>query len=214
MRLILILVSILFSGTSPVTTPVWTLDGTAEGRIQTQRPTDYFQEPDFEAVYNMSTGFDSEIADDIPAALSGKMIVEVTLWMGEWYGWDDPDGVTVNFYQGACPPLIHPFLSITIPWSDWEKELVHAGLATVYRITAALPQPVEILPQMSIGGYVNISWGPVEPFTGLCATEEWNIHGLGEAYLDGASWGYTRWTSTAFYTGIPRDLAYRLLCTP
>jgi len=115
MPLILFLLGLFFLGTSAVTTPVWTLDGTAEHRAPEPRLIDYCQEPDFEAVYNMSTGFDSEIADDIPAALGGKKIVEVTLWMGEWYGWQDPDGVTVNFYQGVCPPLILPFLTITIP---------------------------------------------------------------------------------------------------
>jgi len=194
--------------------PSWSLLGPAKHASPEPYLIDYVQEPDFDAVYNMSTGFGSEIADDIPASLGGRKIVEVTLWMGEWYGWEDPDGVTVSFYMGVCPPLLYAFQTFTIPWADWDKELVHSGLARVYRITAALPQPVEILPNMSIGGYVNISWGPSEPFAGLCATPEWSGHGVGEAYLDGENWGYSRWTSIAFYTGIPRDLAFGLLTIP
>jgi hypothetical protein len=190
------------------------LKGSAVHKTPESYFTEYVQKPEYDAVYNMSTAFASEIADDIPGSLSGRKILEVTLWMGEWYGWIDPDAVTVNFYQGACPPLLYPSQTFTIPWRDWDKELVHVGLAQVYRITAALPQPVEVLPPMSIGAYVNISWGPTVPFAGICATPEWSGHGAGEAFLDGMNWGYTRWTSIAFYTGVPRDMAFGLLCIP
>lgn len=171
----------------------------------------YCQDPELTAVYNMSSGFDSEIADDIPDDLAGGVIERVTFWVGEWYGsWQDPDGVMVNFYNGSCPPDLDPTLSFMIPWEDWETELVYTGIATVYEATASLPAPVLIEEGMSIGGFVVMSWGHDEPFCGLCATPEWAISGCGEAYLDGEWWGYFRWTRTSHYTGIPRDFAYCL----
>ena len=174
----------------------------------------YIQEPERMAVYNISSGFDAEIADDIPAELMGHNILEVTLWVGEfWYGtnsWQDPVAVTVSFYDGVTPPPLAPYLSFSIPWDEWDTELAISRGTKVYKSTAVLPQAVEIVPEMSIGAYVNISWGTDEPFAGLCATHEWEIYGAGEAYLDADNWGYTRWSPTSFFHGIPRDMAYGL----
>jgi len=171
----------------------------------------YSQDPDYESVYNMSSGFDSEIADDIPGEFAGQTIRQLTLWVGEWSGdWQDPDGITVNFYDSICPPAMVPVISFMIPWDQWDKELVYNGIAMVYRVTGDLPQEIEILPQMSIGGFVNISWGSNEPFTGLCATPFYTTYGECVAYLDADNWGYERWTAIDHYTQIPQDFAYGL----
>jgi hypothetical protein len=193
------------AGEVPLTSPVFELDAAVS------RSAAYCQDPDYVSVYNMSSGFDSEIADDIPDALAGMTIEEITLWVGEWSApWQDPTGVMVNFYDAACPPAMDPIHSFMIPWEDWTTVLVYDGIARVYRSTATLPAPVEIVREMSIGGYVEMTWGHDEPFCGLCATAEWVIAGCGEAYLDASWWGYPRWSPTSLYTGIPHDLAYCL----
>ncbi len=175
------------------------------------RDSFYCQNPDYSAVYNMSSGFGSEIADDIPNELVGYTIDEITLWVGEYYGdWQDPDGVTVNFYYEECPPELEPALSYFIPWTQWEITEVYDGYALVYESTATLPEPVEVVNGMSIGAFVNISWGSAEPFAGICATAMWESYGCNPAYLDGTNWGYTRWTSIDNYTDIPQDLAFCL----
>jgi hypothetical protein len=175
------------------------------------RDAAYCQDPEYIFVYNMSSGFDSEIADDVPDALAGMTVDEMTLWVGEWSApWQDPTGVAVNFYDAECPPGMDPTHSFMIPWGDWTTVLVYDGLARVYRCTASLPEPVEVVSDMSIGGYVVMTWGHDEPFCGLCATGEWVIAGCGEAYLDASWWGYPRWSPTSLYTGIPHDLAYCL----
>ncbi len=171
----------------------------------------YCQDPEYIGVYNVSSGFGSEIADDIPNEFAGDTVSEVTLWVGEWSApWQDPTGVMVNFYDAQCPPAMSTMLSFMIPWDQWSTQLVYSGYAEVYRAEATLPEPVELEAGMSIGAYVVITWGQNEPFAGLCATAEWDISGCGEAYLDAEWWGYPRWSPTSFYTQIPRDFAYCL----
>ncbi len=188
-----------------------TADGMAEVDARPHLTSSYCQNPDYVGVYNVSSGFGSEIADDIPDALAGQVIEQVTLWVGEFYGpWQDPTGVQVSFYDGACPPAVESSTSFMIPWTEWDTQLVYTGTATVYEATAALPEAVEIREGTSIGGYVVIPWGQDEPFAGLCSTPEWAISGCGEAYLDAAWWGYPRWSPTSYYTQIPRDFAYCL----
>jgi hypothetical protein len=162
-------------------------------------------------VYQMSSGFDAEIADDIPGELAGQVIGEITLWVGEWDApWQDPLGVQVNFYLEACPPTMEPAFSFTIPWADWSTVLVYTGLAQVYRATALLPEPVTITPEMSLGVTALIDWGTDSPFTGFCATPMHVYYGACVAYLDAANWGYSRWTAIDFYTTIVQDLAFCL----
>ncbi len=171
----------------------------------------YCQDPEYSMVYQMSSGFDAEIADDIPSELAGQVIGEITLWIGEWDApWQDPLGVRVNFYHEACPPTMEPTISFTIPWSEWSTELVYDGLAEVYRATAMLPEPVAITAGMSLGVTALIDWGTASPFTGFCATPMYVSYGACVAYLDAANWGYSRWTAIDFYTTIAQDLAYCL----
>ncbi len=120
--------------------------------------------------YRISSGFDAEFADDIPDEYAGQVIGKVTLWAGEWYivggpGWQEPTGVSIAFYNGACPPAIDPFISFSFSWKELEKELVLDGTMTIYKVSATLPEEVTIVEDMSIGATMDISWGTAEPST-------------------------------------------------
>ncbi|MCP4546928.1 MAG: hypothetical protein GY835_10735 [bacterium] len=175
---------------------------------QYPRDTLHHQNPDYDGTYNVSSGFDAEIVDDIPVELAGSTVNKITFWVGEWYApWRNPIGININFYLESCPPELDLHIGYLFTWDQLIVNHVHSGLATVYEVTAALPVGLTISEGMSIGGQVVIDWGHDEPFAGLCSTAEWDIHGC-EAYLDATWWGYDRWTSTAAYTQIPRDFAY------
>ena len=211
MRSCMFLVTLLVLSAPAVAGEVPLLSPEFEVENVRARSSFYCQDPDYVGVYNVSSGFGSEIADDIPNEFAGDTVTEVTLWVGEWSApWQDPTGVTVNFYGAQCPPAMDPMLSFMIPWDQWTTQLVYSGIAVVYRAEATLPEPVELEAGMSIGGQVVIAWGHDEPFAGICSTAEWEISGCGEAYLDASWWGYARWSPTSLYTQIPRDLAYCL----
>jgi len=172
------------------------------------------QDPEL-TLYGISSGFDAEFADDIPNEYVGQVIGQVTLWAGEWYsmggpGWQEPTGVSISFYNGACPPELDPFVSFSIPWQDLEKELVLNGTVTIYKVVATLPQGVTIVENMSIGATMDISWGTNEPMSGLSPTPVGSTYGACEAWLDAPNWGYTRWTVISWPSGQLRDLAYCL----
>ena len=202
---LLVLSGSAIAGEAPLFSPEF---GIEDVRV---RSAFYCQNPEYIGVYNVSSGFSAEIADDIPSEFAGATVSEVTLWVGEWSApWQNPTGVMVNFYDAQCPPAMDPMLSFMIPWDQWSTQLVYSGIAEVYRAEATLPESVELEADMSIGAYVVITWGQNEPFAGLCSTAEWDISGCGEAYLDASWWGYARWSPTSLYTQIPRDFAYCL----
>lgn len=180
----------------------------------------YCQPPEYPMIYNISSGFDAEIADDIPAELAGRWIDAVTLWGGEWfYGggptWRDPIGLRLNFYAESCPPEQLPFLTLETSWTDLEKTLVlDSGGMRIYALRVLLAEPLEIGPGMSLGATMLIDWGSDEPFTGLCATSQYESYGACVAYLDAPNWGYSRWTAIDHYTGIAQDLGYCLSASP
>ncbi len=176
----------------------------------------YCQEPDYSMIYNMSSGFDAEIADDIPVEFVGEQVGEVTLWLGEWYSvggpqWTDPVGVRLNFYHQSCPPELDSYRTIEVLWGELEKTLVLDGTgSTVYEIYVPVSPPLQVEEGMSLGTTALIDWGQQEPFTGICATPFYVSFGACVAYLDGENWGYHRWSAIDHYTGIPQDLAYCL----
>jgi hypothetical protein len=184
------------------------------------RDTFYCQNPEYTMLYNISSGFDAEFADDIPVEWIGNTITSVTLWLGEWwYGggptWTDPLGVRVNFYQESCPPELDPYLTFEVAWDALDKTLVYnSGGSRVYEINVTLSTPVTVGSVMSLGATALIDWGQDEPFTGLCATPMHVSYGACSAYLDGDNWGYERWTALDFFTGIPQDLGYCLTGQP
>jgi hypothetical protein len=171
----------------------------------------YCQEPTPLYLVGASTGSNSELADDIPTEYAGQQIFQVTLYVSEWLApWRDPQAVVVNFYNSACPPDLVPDLHYAIPWNEVEASLFYLQFPrTVYEVLVTLPTPVTIQSPMSIGSYLVIDWGNVQPYTGLAMTPE-TVFGCGEAY-----WDYfpdaPRWTAISVALGNnPADLAYCL----
>lgn len=170
-------------------------------------------------IYNISSGFDAEMADDIPVEMGRFLLEGVTLWVGEWYSvggptWQDPLGLRINLYDECCPPELVPVHSFEFTWEELEKTLVlNTSGSTVYEVTAWLPGAVPATAGSSLGATVLIDWGHDEPFTGICATPMYTYHGYCVCYLDAEWWGYTRWTAIDHYTGIPQDMAYCLHAT-
>ncbi len=169
-----------------------------------QQPTPYY-------LVNASTGYNSEVADDIPAEYADREIFQITLYVAEWSAiWIDPQTLVVNFYNSACPPELAPDLHYEFPWGELETSLFFSGTArTVYEVVATLPAPVTIQDPMSIGSYVVIDWGQSAPYCGLAMTPEM-VFGCGEAYWDFLP-DAPRWTPVSIGTGQdPADLAYCL----
>lgn len=173
----------------------------------------YCQTPSFGFSANASTPFDSEVADDLPDALSGRVIEDVTLYVAEWLDteWIDPLGLIVNFYDGQCPPSMEPTLSCTFEWSELDVELVEDNPPTriVYAATATMPSPIQIMPEMSMGAQVVIDWS-FAPYCGFVLTAPDAVSGCGEAYWDDATHGAPRWSTFLDSTGLSSDLAYCL----
>jgi hypothetical protein len=192
----------------------------AEGPVGTTAPGPAIV-PELRAVYcqsvvgdwpviNASTGLGTEAADEIPGALSGIQIDEVTLYAAEWPGsmWLDPSSLVVNFYDGSCPPAQMAVGSFVFDWDDIRTMTVYDdwGLL-VKQATVTLPAPLTLGAHMSIGGYVTISWGEEMPWCGLGLTE--SICGC-PCFVDGAYFGCPRWSPVSCMIGVDLDLAYCL----
>lgn len=166
---------------------------------------------------NASTPFDSEIADDLPDSLVGRMFDEVTLYVAEWLHseWVDPVGLIINFYDGECPPPMVPASACTFLWDELDVQLVDYSPPTriVYAAVASLPSPVSITPYMSMGVQVTIDWD-FEPYAGFLLTGPEDNKGCGEAYWDDASHGAPRWTALSASAGFASDLAFCLNESP
>ncbi len=166
-------------------------------------------------VHQASTGYSSEVADDIPLEFLGTMIHAVSLYVGEFYGdWIDPDGVVLNIYNSECLPSLDPDQSLYFAWDDIEKEIVYDGSWRVYLVDLILPEPVMVLSEMSIGAYVDNSWGTEEPFCGVGITDFDDVYGACDAAIDAEDWGFLRWTPSSHFTGVGIDLAYCLTTGP
>ena len=160
---------------------------------------------------NASSGFGSEMADDIPAALAGSEVGGVTFYVAQWgAGWQDFTGFIVNFYDNQCPPEQDPAYSFNIPWASLTVTTLYEGGWVVKQVDAILPESVTLTATMSIGGLVDQNWGQNAPFCGLCFTDDYAINGCGEGYWDGDNWGAPRWTPFSAYWGTQWDLAYCL----
>ncbi len=223
-RIALFALFVLFASSAVLanTAPLHSPPGEAPLTVRPGRDTvfHYLQEPDLLMIYGMSSGFDAEIADDIPAEFAGVEIVRLTLWLGQWFAggssaWPDPVGVRTNFYHEYCPPELDPFRTVEVAWDDLEKTLVYNGSSRrVFEIVVELDPPLVLEEGMSLGGTALIDWGSAEPFAGLCATPYHVSYGACPAYLDGDNWGYTRWTAIDNFTMIPQDLGYAIESTP
>jgi len=73
---------------------------------------------------------------------------------------------------------------------------------------------VMVLSEMSIGAYVDNSWGTEEPFCGVGITDFDDVYGACDAAIDAEDWGFLRWTPSSHFTGVGIDLAYCLTTGP
>jgi hypothetical protein len=169
---------------------------------------------------NASTAFESEVADDLPESMAGWTIGEVTLYVTEWGSteWVEPAGVVIRFYDERCPPYdercpppLEPTIVCSLAWSELTTSLecMDPPVRIVYAATAALPTPVTISTDMSLGAYIVTDW-PGQPYAGLTLTEPDELHGCGELYWDNETHGAPRWTPLSTVTEIAADLAYCL----
>jgi hypothetical protein len=173
----------------------------------------FYCQPPIWASANASSGYGSEMADDIPDALAGQGFNVVTLYVSEWLApWADPQGLAVNIYDGACPPPLTPYRHYEFGWNELEPEQAYyqPGYMTVYMVTASLPETFTITTQMSVGGYVINDWGDVAPYCGFCLTEFDAGYGCDELFWDDPLNGVIRWTRFYDAYGYHADLAYCL----
>ncbi len=186
-----------------------------------ERDPFYCQQPGEDRwwAYNAMSYYQTEMADDIPRNLNGKLIRQVILYVSEWdcASWWDPQGLVVNFYNQACPPAMTPSIHFEIPWSALQVEVVqNSGPPFWYvrKVTAQLPNAVTIASPMSIGGYAVENWSyDQHGWAGLVITSANVVTGC-ELYVDDAFQGYPRWTPGSLCNwsyGIPADLAYCLI---
>lgn len=160
--------------------------------------------------FNASTGFNSEMADDIPASLAGSQVTGVVFWHAQWAGgYQAPTGLIVNFYNQACPPSQAAASTENIPYGALQTQMVYQGSWFVNQMTATLTMPFTLGATSSIGGKIDNAWGQNAPYNGLCIVE-YPVTGC-EGYWDGAYWGMPRWTPFSAYWGSPLDLAYCIL---
>jgi hypothetical protein len=164
---------------------------------------------------NSSTGFDSEMADDIPDEFDGRWVNEIVVYVGEWGAtWMDPAGIIVNLYDNGCPPPLDPYDTLYFTWGDpTQMEYVFVNdqpSSYDLRVTLFVDPPFQITSRMSLGFVMDNTWGTDPPYCGVDYTEDYDIYGCGEFYWDGEYWGYPRWTPISAYAGVPRDIAYCL----
>ncbi len=216
-RILLIVLSmLLLAAVAKAELPLRSPAGPSEVPVPNQRTEvfQYIQAPDYSMIYGLSSGFDGEFADDIPAEYEQADVEIVTLWVGQWWAgpsgaWVDPLGLRLSFYHDFCPPELDAFRIEERTWSELDPVLVSGGSSQrVFRVTVVLNPTLEVEAGMSLGATPLIDWGQDEPFTGICATPMYVSYGACPAYLDGDNWGYTRWTAIDFFTQIPQDLGY------
>jgi hypothetical protein len=189
-------------------------------RLAEARGGFYCQPPGAEQWWagNAATYYSTEMADDIPNALTGQRISRITFYVSEWECgfWRDPQGLVINFYDQACPPDASPSIHFEVSWGQLDVEIVHDGgppFWYVRKVTATLPELVTIQPDMSIGGASVNDWSFQEHgWLGLIMTADYDVTGC-EFTMDCAFQGIPRWTpgsATPWWQGIPHDLAYCL----
>ena len=158
--------------------------------------------------FNASSGFSSEMADDIPATYAGQSVSEVTFYVAQWYGgWTPFTSITVNFYDASCPPNQTADYSFEVPYGECTVEQVYAGSWYVYSVFIYLPSVITIGTTTSIGGVVNQDWGQNPPYCGLVTCDQ--VAGCG-GYWAAEYWGYPRWSPFSDYLGYDMDVAYCL----
>ncbi|MDM7916099.1 MAG: hypothetical protein QUU85_12655 [Candidatus Eisenbacteria bacterium] len=160
--------------------------------------------------FNASSGFGSELADDIPADLEGRYVGAVVLYVAEWGSvpWRPFTSLTVNFYDQSCPPNQVATQSYSVPYDWLNATQVYAGDWNVYQCTAQLDSPYLLGSTTSMGAVVDQDWGENPPYCGLAVADV--VYWGCESQWDGDYFGCPRWTPASYYFGEPVDLAYAL----
>ncbi len=185
------------------------------GVISAARTSFYCQTPFVGTSINASTGYGSELADDIPHYLDGMGFNEITLWIAEWQisdpqDWIDPDGVRIRIYDDVCPPLLDPVQLFDVAWSEITTTLTYSGGPwVIYEAVIPLPEAVTITTATSIGIQVINSWGDGFPWVGVMALYTEDSYGC-PAFLSDPTHGAPRWTRIDQQTGTQFDIAYCL----
>ncbi len=161
---------------------------------------------------NASTGLNSEIADDVPVDFAGETVTQLTLWVAEWLaGWQDPDGIILNIYDGTCGPPASPVVQHVIPWGSLTATFDQAaGSMISYKVVIDLPVPLTIGLATTIGVSVDTPWGASPPYAGFLAANYNAPEGCGEFYLDSPTVGAPRWTAGSAVHSFSADLSYCL----
>ena len=135
------------------------------------------------------------------------------MFVTEWghHTWVEPVGLVLRFYDGTCPPSLAHSMMCSVSWSGVASSLEEWAppVRIVYKATVALPAPLTVTPDMSLGADLVTDW-PAHPNSGLTTTEPGEIYGCGELYWDNETHGAPRWTPLSAATEIPADLAYCL----
>jgi hypothetical protein len=155
---------------------------------------------------NASSGFFSEVVDDLPGEFQGGSLTGAVHYVAEWgAGWVNPQSFTWEVFNGDCPPEVNPVASFTVDWSQLDPVLLYTGGWTVYQITGYWYNHVYIGAHTTLGGFSNNNWGENAPYCGLVICDE--VSGCGEGYWAGEYWGYPRWTPLSMVIGYS-DVAY------
>ena len=162
---------------------------------------------------NASTGFGSEVADDLPDPLYCYCVGDVDFYVAVWGGCAEPLGVYVRFYDAECPPpLGAPIAEYYFTWAECMPVVVYDDPCnmTIYYCIVILEPAIHIEYDMSISFQVHNDWGDAAPYCGITMTNDYDVYGDCEIYGDWAYWGLPRWTSGTAALGIPTDIAFSL----
>ena len=215
MKKMLTLLAILALGaTSALASPASIDAGGFGAAFQTDRAIFYSQVatggPYALAAGNASVAYASEIADDIPASLAGQSFNQVGCYGIQWGAAGVvPNGLYIRIYNGDCPPDQVATTTYYMTWAQMTTVNQNDPSYWVYYMEAMLPAPVVISGNMSIGFQLDTGTVQAAPYAGILNTDI--VYGCGEAYRDGAFWGYPRWTPYSQSTGgAQMDVAYSL----
>ena len=163
---------------------------------------------------NASSGFSSEIVDDIPDEFDGRLVQAVTVYLAEWGGgFIPPVNIVVNFYDDDCPPDTSAVVSYVVPWVDVMATELQSDPSSWYvvELTVPLSEPIELGSTGSIGWYADNSSSQAPPYCGAILTDDNAVWGDCGTYWAGDYWGYPRWTAlSGYYNEVVHELAYCL----
>ena len=174
---------------------------------------DYCQEhaPNYAVILNASSGYLTEVGDDLPESFECSQVSGWDLIIGGWgAAWQDPYGIKVSIYEASCPPDMGPSHEVMYVWNGpfMTAECVWDGDWTAWHVHIDPVDQTHIENPMSMGIQVQNQWGQDPPYVGVVLTGEGQIYGQCEGYFSGDLLGYPRWTPISVPMGAPYDLAF------